>query len=524
MISQKIIVVSFSISALIVTLLCFAFQPQWNTNDDIAMSMVAHGYGLAAYGSPNLVFSNVIWGYLVRTIPEINSVLGYSIATLSMIVLVGTALIYGLLSLNVNLITTLALAVLLLTRPVLFPQFTINSGLLMVAAVICWQLYPIKQHKLPLLAGCMLAYLSYLIRSRETLLILILALPLIDWRYFFSKNTAKIAFLTLLMAIAISALIDRQHYLGSEWQAFKTFNSLRASFTDHDAGTYLKQHPDILAQHHFSPNDVDLSTAGFFIDPTIGNPITLQAMINELGPLSKQNDLITKAAEGLKKIGHPDLLPLFAVAFLLLILHPNKRLFLSWILVISAIAIISTLGRPGVLRVYIPMVSLLVIAPFFFTQDENMTRNRLASVIIIISSLFNSSTVLTKNQSASSTSERVRQNTKEFPHSPVILWGTNLLIHSYPVLKQSPSALSYQLNGLGVFNLAPYSVATAEKKLHNPIDQLMSEAGLSVITPQYRIGLLQNYCKEHFNGDLKYLSNTPFGELKLQRLKCELKE
>ena len=194
MISQKIIVVSFSISALIVTLLCFAFQPQWNTNDDIAMSMVAHGYGLAAYGSPNLVFSNVIWGYLVRTIPEINSVLGYSIATLSMIVLVGTALIYGLLSLNVNLITTLALAVLLLTRPVLFPQFTINSGLLMVAAVICWQLYPIKQHKLPLLAGCMLAYLSYLIRSRETLLILILALPLIDWRYFFQKIPQKLLF------------------------------------------------------------------------------------------------------------------------------------------------------------------------------------------------------------------------------------------------------------------------------------------------------------------------------------------
>lgn len=41
--------------------------------------------GLAAYGSSHLIFSNVLWGYLVRAIPAINGVLGYSLATMGVL-------------------------------------------------------------------------------------------------------------------------------------------------------------------------------------------------------------------------------------------------------------------------------------------------------------------------------------------------------------------------------------------------------------------------------------------------------
>lgn len=58
--------------------------------------MVAHGYDVATRESPNLIFSNLFWGYLVRLITEINGVLGYSIAMLSVLIAVGTAVIFGL--------------------------------------------------------------------------------------------------------------------------------------------------------------------------------------------------------------------------------------------------------------------------------------------------------------------------------------------------------------------------------------------------------------------------------------------
>ena len=49
------------------------------------------------YGSPNLIFSNVLWGYLIRGIPPINGVLGYSIGTITVLLMVRWAMLYFLL-------------------------------------------------------------------------------------------------------------------------------------------------------------------------------------------------------------------------------------------------------------------------------------------------------------------------------------------------------------------------------------------------------------------------------------------
>jgi hypothetical protein len=125
----------------IIVLFCLAFDPTYQSNDDVGMSMIAHGYGLVAYGSPNLVFSNVLWGYVVRAIPTVNGVLGYSLATMVTLLVFGWATLYFLLRLGVRYFLGLPVVVLLLLTPTLFPQFTINAGLLSVAAILGWQAY-----------------------------------------------------------------------------------------------------------------------------------------------------------------------------------------------------------------------------------------------------------------------------------------------------------------------------------------------------------------------------------------------
>jgi hypothetical protein len=66
------------LSGSLVLMLCTLLEPIWETNDDVQLSMIAHGYGVVTTGSPKLVFSNVLWGYVIRSIPEINGTLGYS--------------------------------------------------------------------------------------------------------------------------------------------------------------------------------------------------------------------------------------------------------------------------------------------------------------------------------------------------------------------------------------------------------------------------------------------------------------
>ena len=170
---------SCTISTIFILALCCFFEPHWETNDDVAMSMVAHGYGIAAVSTPNLFFSNVLWGYFVRSIPRINGALGYSVATIGVLNFVGIVILLSLRRLGVGWLIALSVLTIVLTRPVLFPQFTINAGLVTVGAISCWYLYEQRGSMSALLIGCLLAWVGYLIRSMEFVLVLLVALPIL---------------------------------------------------------------------------------------------------------------------------------------------------------------------------------------------------------------------------------------------------------------------------------------------------------------------------------------------------------
>ena len=108
---------------LLITVVVFAltygfFEPRWETNDDAAMSMVAHGYGIAAQASANLIFSNVLWGHIVQTLPSVNGVLGYSVATVCTLVVSMVMMLYVLRLLGVSILaSTAAVALIFFVRP-----------------------------------------------------------------------------------------------------------------------------------------------------------------------------------------------------------------------------------------------------------------------------------------------------------------------------------------------------------------------------------------------------------------------
>lgn len=514
---------SLAISTIVVFLLCLFFEPRWESNDDIGMSMVAHGYGIATIGVPNIIFSNVLWGYLVRAIPEINGVLGYSIATLSVLIIVGAVVIYGLYQLGADYLTCLLMLALILMRPVLFPQFTINAGLLMVAAVICWHLYAQQNDKRILVIGCLLAFCSYLVRSQECLLVLIIASPLLAWRTFLLHQSAKIAFSALIAAIAVSVVIDYQAYQGGEWKAFNELNLARAAFTDFGAGNYLKQHPDILQQHDYSNNDIDLLGNWFFVDPNIANPKALQSMLAELGPLSAQNNVLANIWLGMQSFWHPNLLPIMLAALLLITLRFSWQGVASWALYILAVFTLSILGRPGVLRVYVPLVCLLLVAPFLRNQISAW-RNHLGTGVLLVAVIINTSQVFSESNSFQTMSTQIRKELATFPSNPVVNWGATFPFEAvYPVLVAAPAAMSYQIYSLGCFTLAPFSVSVSEQQQgRGMIDMFVKESGVSIVANNQHIKHLEIYCKERFHGQLKELSVKQYGAVAVSQRRCEV--
>ena len=526
----KLLLCSIAIAAFIVLLLCFFFAPKWETNDDVGMSMIAHGYGIAVIGSPNILFSNVLWGYLVRVIPEINGVLGYSVATLGVLVIVGTVVIYGLLRLDVGYVACLSALALILVRPVLFPQFTINAGLLLMGAIICWHLYAQENDRRALAAGCLLAFLSYLVRSTEFFLVFVVALPLLPWRALLLHRSAKIALLILASAITVAALIDHQAYQGVEWKSFNELNPARASFTDYGAGDILKQRSDILKQHGYTINDIDLVGNWFFIDSHIANPKVLQAMLTELGPLPTQGNALTNAWIGVETLWNPVLLASVLAALLLAVLRPSWQMAASWGLCVAVVFVLGLLGRPGILRVYVPLISLLLVGPFLCSQISGW-RKRMSTGALLVAALVNAGYVLTESKNFQIAAQQVRKDLATFPSFPIIIWGATFPYDAvYPVLGASSSAMSYQHYGLGTSTLAPFTVAYAEQKAGRGMTALLTkEGGIPIMAYPAYLKMLKIYCKERLHGQLRELSNKQYGATKqygvieVSQLRCEVK-
>lgn len=514
---------SLAASAAFIALLYAFFGPRWETNDDIAMAMVAHGYGLATVGSPNLFFSNVLWGHLVQAIPTMGGTSGYAVATIGVLVLAGAAVVYGLRRFGAGYVACGSALVLLLARPALFPQFTLNAGLLLIGAIVCWHLYARRHDRRALWVGGLFAFASYLVRGEEFLLVLLVALPLLPWRTLLSQRAAQVASLLLFGAIASAAWLNQQAYQGPEWKPFMTLNSARAPFTDFGAGDYLKQQPAIMARHGYSPNDVDLLQHWFFVDPKLAAPHAMQAMLTELGPLPAQGNKRAKARLGLQALWHPTLLPLMLAALLLAILRPSWRTAAAWGLCVAAAIALGLSGRPAALRVYMPLACLLVLAPYLVAH-ASAWRNRLAVGVLLVAAVFNASQVFAESKALEVAAEQDRQAMRHFPTEPVVIWGAAFPFEAvYPVLGAPSAAMAYRFYGLGVFTLAPFSVAFAEDRSgRGMIDRLASESGVPIIGNEQVFGLLDTYCRSRLHGRLEELSAQPHGTIVVSRRRCEV--
>ncbi|MBB2756135.1 UNVERIFIED_ORG: hypothetical protein GGR68_000233 [Xanthomonas campestris] len=501
------------------------------------MSMLAHGYGIAASGSPNIVFSNVAWGYLVRALPSIAGVDGYSIATLGVLVLVGAVILHGLMRLGSHWLTAMAAVLLLLVRPVLFPQFTINAGLLAVAGLVCLAVHARQRSLYALWCGVVLLFFSYLVRSQELLLVLAVAFPLVGWfipqssrgsprllhrrRALARIDTHWVALGTLALSMLIAGWLDWHAYQTVDWQAFRELNLSRAPYTDFGAGQSLLQRPELLARYGYSSNDLTLISRWFFVDPALANPDALTSMLADAGFVLVRDGGLQSGWKGLQTLLHPVLLPLLIPAVVLALLRPNMRVGLAWLMCIGALFALGFIGRPGVIRVYVPVLSLLLIAPLLAQSPSNRGSRIIAALLLTAAG------VAAVNAVAASRATReqdmlMRQNLRELPHGSVASWGSTFPLEAaYPVLGQAPASHSYSLYSLGAFTLVPNSVAASQTRAgRGLITQFKQPVGLTLFGNDQLFDLLDVYCRERLHGTPLVLQNWQSANLHATRRRC----
>ena len=163
--------------SLIVALVDWLYGIRFETNDDVAMMMMNHGFGVAAQATPMILFSNIWQGSIIEALGWPFGRPAYGLYMMGMLVVALAATMAFLCELNrrfwMNALVVLAIAI----RPVFSPQFTVVAGYLAIAAFLALAAHMARPRASLLLAACGLALAAFLMRDYLLLMMGLVGAP-----------------------------------------------------------------------------------------------------------------------------------------------------------------------------------------------------------------------------------------------------------------------------------------------------------------------------------------------------------
>jgi len=518
------------------------------TNDDAAMSMRAHGYGSFDYGSPYLIFSSVLWGYIVRLIPTVYGVLGYSIAMYSVLCLSAALTAFFLVRLGVNrgrsAIITFSAYFIAFT----LPQFSITSGLLAATGFLALQSYKERRYTYYLIAFVLLCFLSFIIRWNQFLFICIIAFPLI-----FSPSLTRdriflgFAFI-LASSLYLSYTVEKHAYDRPEWREFRDFNDARVPFSDYGMSDRLSG-TAAARRLGYSDNDLALLKQWFFVDVNIAHPSALRELTTSisLGPDQNIRDHLHdgyRSVVGVVKDRKS--VWLTALIGLALLFHRSRRIFISMCVLLSILFYIGFSGRPVPLRVYYPGLVLIAFFSVLYYSGTgrsptrpkelrhllHLTSPKVAIQLFatVLSALYGPYSVAIESKAKYGTAQNFRDDFMELAPQLLITWGGHFPYeYVYTPLDRSAHTRKIDFYSLGSSTLAPSSKAYRLEKNESTrfLTMLFSKDGVTFVgitgneIPDNG-NSLRVYCRERYDSSLEVVHITRYRNLSLIQLRCPL--
>lgn len=462
------LLVSFMLTLVFFVAAHTSYTILFETNDDILFSMLIHGYGISAYPTNFLPVSNTLIAVISHIIPTIFTIPGYITLTMGLLLVSLWAILYFLLRLNFPYIIVLPVYILVFMRAVFVPQFTVTSGLLTVAAIMCLCAYVNDRSKAYIPIMVVLATFGYLLRAQQFFLLVCIALPLLPWKSIVSIKPIRLAACVTIITVGFSAFADHHVKNAPEIRDYTDFLDTMIPILNYGAAWHLAKRDDILKKHGYTSNDIHILRRCFHITPRYTNTKAIAEMLNELGPTFKQAQSLQKGAEALKAFLDFQLLPLLVLGLILLIALPLNRkqrllILCVWLIAIGFFFYIGLMGRPGQLRIYYPIACFALVAPLLISPYQAQTVNRCAFVCILSIALFcaawNVQNTLAIAQKGEQWVEDAREDMRQLPtDEPIFSWGGSFPYELiYPVFGNYKAYTQYDIPLFGGYTSAPFS-------------------------------------------------------------------
>lgn len=505
---------SSSLAALLFTgtlaaLITGILPPFWQTNDDLGMAMMVDGYGLAAYASPAIIYSNILYGYIINALPYIADISRYSLVSIVLNVAAIFSICRSLCLLSGNILIAFSITALAAPFILVLPQFTVLAGALSTAGILHVLLYFDRKMTIELaLAGGFL-FLGYLIRSQEFYLVLLVGVPALPLRALIRDRRTMILVVVMAVLVLAAMVADWRYYQTPEWRTFRETNLLRAPLTDFSIASYILSHRELLKGTPYSPNDIALIGSWFLADPSMLNPKNLSELLSRVQLPAFAATNFPNAYETLLSLGRPPLAFVFGPAVAAGILGKDRlRIGLSWIMLIAIIVSLSLVGRSGdaLVRVlYPPLLLLLCLAAI---QIRQLPLRWLLIGVTCLASLGALNGLLKRHAALVQAHGVAARDLAAIDKSKLhVLWGADVHLESiYPVLGSLALAREFRWYGLGVASLAPFAMAHWNGASGGLPDRLLNGEPIPFFASQSNIRHLSVYCEERHLAKFRIVS------------------
>ncbi|MEB3195566.1 MAG: hypothetical protein VKP62_00025 [Candidatus Sericytochromatia bacterium] len=514
----------FAAAILFPAVIYFFYTPTWETNDDIAMMSIAHGFGLVAESSPNILLSNVLIGYLVCIIPEMFGILGYSIFSVFSIFLALFFSVYSLRVMQVRWAFLVIGLIFVFLRPFLFIQFTATAGLLTAAAVLSWIAWGRTEKKILLIGGWCLAFLGLLVRPREFVLVLFVAAPMLPWRMLFTDIVARRCGLVFVTSAAFAFWLDARAYSAAPWQDIVSMGGNLGQILLWIADERLMRQPDVMSQFQYSINDLRLLKSWFFVDRSLVDPVRLGGALKDVGPLS--DGVYTfgyLGYTGVRAVLDSHVFPLVIPVGVFLFLRPNRRYALACLLCLFAFFLLGAWGRPAPVRVAFAPLALLLLTTLTFPRPRF---HPVYYAVLCATALAHGAHIAQASRDYQALLSQIRGQLCSFPREVVTIWADSLPSEAiYPVFKVPHEVRQLKFYTLGEQAYMPFSNSyPLEKSGRGFLTRLRSPEGVLLVARNEYVELLRGYCQEHWGLELREMASQECGVFKIRRMRCAVSD
>ncbi|HEY3643800.1 MAG TPA: hypothetical protein VGM16_00560 [Gammaproteobacteria bacterium] len=513
--ASRLRLLPYAIALTVLVLVLLESDKFWATNDDGHMAMIAHGYGMTDTPSPGIVYSNVIWGWVVMKLGSVGGIQGYTLGAYALMVLSGLALCFALYRSRAPAWGGAALLVMAYVPALINMQFTITAGYLAVAALaLAWSARR-EDGPWPWLGAAVLLLLSSLVRLDECLFVLLLATPfgVLRWRRDLDalmRRRGVVALGAALLAIGACAAVDHSYYSGAEWQEFRQMNALRRPFTDFGLSEYYSsfEHRHELEGSGMSVNDMRLIGQRAFLDTEFFDAARLRPLIQKATADARVDFNLRRWDEALRPFGSFSMYaPLALLALALALGRRRKAAVAASALFVAVMLFFWLWGRPGIVHVYKPAEVVLAVLALLSVDWRRHWLVPLAGAFLFWVALDMS---WHANNAGRRQDQRAAEQVDEKCDLPtdqlLVAWGPPALNDRYLYRPMSPMGgeCGLQLYLVNTLALVPGSLDKLYRHTHGKslLQALLDGQQIQMLSDSVRIGMLQVYLRAHFQATL----------------------